>query len=118
MTTIGGIALGEMFHRSAWLIRDTTDTGKSRMTREIIAAVFDPVTGINRFISRDALKVVEKPAMYVPSALLAAFDAGILWQGEDLSFLGAAGEPFLQANLGYGTMLGRPIEGSRSMPSP
>jgi hypothetical protein len=104
MTTLGGIALGEMFHRSAWLIRDTTDTGKSRMTREIIAAVVDPVTGINRFLDHDALKVVEMPAMYVPSSLLAAFDAGILWRGEDLSFLNATGEPFLQANVAYGTL--------------
>ena len=104
MTTLGGISLGEMFHRTAWLIRDTSDTGKSRMTREIVAAVFDPITGINRFIDRDALKVVEKPAMYVPSALLAAFDVGVLWRGENLSFLEADGEPFLQANLGYGTL--------------
>jgi Domain of unknown function (DUF3943) len=104
MTTLGGIALGEMFHRTAWLIRDTTDTGKSRMTREIVAAVVDPITGINRFIDRDALRVVEKPAAYVPSALTAAFDAGVLWRGEDLSFLDASGEPFLQANVGYGTL--------------
>ena len=26
-TTLGGIALGEMFHRSAWLVRDTRATG-------------------------------------------------------------------------------------------
>ena len=103
VTTLGGIALGEMFHRSAWLIRDTADTGKSRMTREIIAAVFDPITGINRFIDRDALKVVEKPAEYVPSALVAAFDVGALWRGENLSYRESTGEPFLQANVGYGT---------------
>ena len=104
MTTLGGIVLGEVFHRSAWLIRDTTDTGKSRITREILAAVIDPVTGFNRIRDRDAVKVVEKPAMYVPSALVAAFDVGALWRGEDLSFLEATGEPFLQANVGYGTL--------------
>lgn len=104
MTTLGGITLGEVLHRTAWLIRDTTDTGKSRMTREIVAAVVDPVTGINRFIDGDALKVVEKPAVYVPSNLVAAFDVGVLWRGENLSFLDAQGEPFLQANVGYGTL--------------
>jgi hypothetical protein len=103
-TTLGGMALGEALHRSAWLIRDTRDTGKSRMTREIIAAFFDPITGINRFIDRDALKVVEKPPQYVPSALVAAFDLGLLWRGEDLSFLDASGEPFLQASIAYGTL--------------
>jgi hypothetical protein len=74
------------------------------MAREIIAAFFDPITGINRFIDRDALRVVEKPAQYVPSALVTAFDLGLLWRGEDLSFLDASGEPFLQASVAYGTL--------------
>ncbi|MFO7692545.1 MAG: DUF3943 domain-containing protein [Vicinamibacterales bacterium] len=104
MTTMGGIALGEMFHRTAWLIRDTTETGRRRMTREIIAAVVDPVTGINRFIDGDSGKVVEKPAEFIPSDLSAAFDAGVLWRGQNLSFLNAHGEPFLQVNLEYGTL--------------
>ena len=104
MTTMGGISLGEMFHRTAWLIRDPRLTGRSRLTREIIATVFDPITGANRFISGDAGKVTEKPAEYIPTNLLASFDAGVLWQGEDTSFTGASGDPFLQLNLGYGTL--------------
>jgi Domain of unknown function (DUF3943) len=108
MTTMGGIALGEMFHRTAWLVRDTRLTGKSRLTKEILATVIDPITGLNRFISGDASKVTEKPADLVPSTLLASFDAGVLWRGEDNSFTSASGDPFLQFNLGYGTLaLGR-----------
>src|SRR4030095_16395140 len=34
-TTLGGIALGEMFHRTAWLVRNTHATGRSRMWNEI-----------------------------------------------------------------------------------
>src|SRR5678815_1726747 len=30
-TTLGGIALGEMFHRTAWLVRDTHATGRGRL---------------------------------------------------------------------------------------
>jgi Domain of unknown function (DUF3943) len=30
-TTLGGIALGEMFHRTAWLVRNPHATGRSRM---------------------------------------------------------------------------------------
>ena len=30
-TTLGGIALGEMFHRAAWLVRDTRATGRGRL---------------------------------------------------------------------------------------
>ena len=41
-TTLGGIALGEMFHRMAWLVRDTRATGSGRMWREIGATALDP----------------------------------------------------------------------------
>jgi hypothetical protein len=104
MTTMGGISLGEMFNRTAWLVRDPRLTGKPRLTREIIATVIDPITGLNRFLSGDAGKVTEKPAEYIPTNLLASFDAGVLWQGEDDSFTHASGDPFLQLNLGYGTL--------------
>jgi hypothetical protein len=104
MTTMGGISLGEMFHRTAWLIRDPRETGKGRLTREIVATVFDPITGLNRFISGDSGKIAEKPAEYIPTNLHASFDAGMLWQGEDESFAGATGDPYLQLNLGYGTI--------------
>ena len=104
MTTMGGISLGEMFNRTAWLIRDPRQTGKARLTREIVATVFDPITGLNRFISGDSGKVVEKPAEYIPTSLHASFDAGVLWQGDNLSVTGATADPFLQMNLGYGTL--------------
>jgi len=108
MTTMGGIALGEMFHRTAWLVRDTRLTGKGRLTKELLATLIDPVTGLNRFISGDASKVTEKPADLVPTSLQASFDAGVLWQGEDNAFTSASGDPFVQFNLGYGTLaLGR-----------
>src|SRR5580765_3206866 len=66
-TTLGGIALGEMFHRTAWLVRDPTKSGKSRTRGEILATVLDPMTGVTRFISGDASRVTEKPADMVPS---------------------------------------------------
>jgi len=79
MTTLGG-SPGRDVPSLGVAHQGHDDTGKSRMAREIIATVFDPVTGINRFLDRDALKVVEKPSQYVPSALVAAFDVGVLWR--------------------------------------
>ena len=49
-TTLGGIALGEMFHRTAWLVRDTRATGRGRLWSEIGATALDPITGVNRFM--------------------------------------------------------------------
>src|SRR5678816_2088269 len=60
-TTMGGIALGEMFHRAAWLVRDTHKTGKSRLWSEIGAMVLDPITGAERFISGDSSRVSDRP---------------------------------------------------------
>ena len=53
-TTLGGIALGEMFHRTAWLVRNTRATGRGRMWREIAATAVDPVGGYNNFVRGDA----------------------------------------------------------------
>ena len=50
-TTLGGIALGEVLHRTAWLVRDTRASGGQRLTKEIAAMVIDPVTGGLRFAS-------------------------------------------------------------------
>ena len=49
-----------MFHRTAWLIRDTRESGRPRLWNEIGAAVIDPMTGLNRFLTGDASRVVEK----------------------------------------------------------
>ena len=49
-TTLGGIALGEMFHRTAWLVRNTRATGRGRLWSEIGATALDPITGVNRFM--------------------------------------------------------------------
>ena len=68
-TTLGGIALGEMFHRAAWLVRDTHATGRGRLWSEIGATALDPLTGLNRFRTGDAKRITEKPAEMVPSAL-------------------------------------------------
>jgi hypothetical protein len=107
-TTVGGIAIGEMLHRTGWLIRDPTKSGKSRLWNEIAATVIDPITGLNRFISGDAGKVMEKPAEFVPSRTAGDLEAGVLWRGDNTRAINAAGEPYAQINLSYGDALGSP----------
>ena len=82
-TTLGGIALGEMFHRAAWLVRDTRATGRGRLWREIGATALDPVTGYNRFRTGDAKRITDKPADMVPSSLAGFTSAGVLWRGSE-----------------------------------
>lgn len=48
MTTFGGLALGEMFHRVAASLRDNTARGSARWWRELGSLPFDPIGGLNR----------------------------------------------------------------------
>ncbi len=101
-TTLGGIALGEMFHRTAWLVRNTRATGGGRLASEIGATALDPMTGINRFITGDSSRVSEKPAEFVPTQLRGHTSLGALWRGTNSRAFANAGEPFLEVDLLYG----------------
>jgi Domain of unknown function (DUF3943) len=103
-TTLGGIALGEAFHRAAWLMRDTRATGSGRLWREIAATIVDPLTGYNRFRSGDAKLVTDKPREMVPSTLGAVTSLGVLWRGSDTNAFSATGQPVLEMDLLYGDL--------------
>ena len=107
-TTLGGITLGEMFHRAGWLIRNTHATGKRRLWSEIGATAIDPITGLNRFASGDSSRVTDKPSDLVPSSLSGVASAGALWRGSQSSAFNQAGDPFLEVDAYYGdTNVGR-----------
>ena len=101
-TTLGGIALGEMFHRAGWLVRNTHATGKGRLWSEIGALALDPVTGYNRFRTGDASRVTDKPSDLVPSSLEGMSAVGVLWRGTQTSPFSATGQPFLEVDALYG----------------
>ena len=101
-TTLGGIALGEMFHRTAWLIRNPEATGRRRLWGEIGAMALDPLTGYNRFRTGDASRVSNRPSDLVPSSLRGFTAAGVLWQGSETRAVDTAGKPFLELDMLYG----------------
>lgn len=101
-TTLGGMALGEMFHRTAWLVRDTTASGRRRLMKELAATAIDPVTGLTRFMSGDSSRLSEKPAELVPSALGGVASAGVLWRGINARAIESTGDPFLELAVLYG----------------
>ena len=101
-TTLGGVTLGEMFHRAGWLIRNTNATGKRRLWSEIGATALDPITGLNRFVSGDSSRVTDKPSDLVPSSLSGVASAGVLWRGSQSSAFTEAGDPFVEVDAYYG----------------
>jgi len=103
-TTLGGIALGEMFHRTAWLVRNTHATGRSRMWSEIGATALDPMSGLMRFMSGDAGRVVDKPSDMVPSQLSAVAYVGTLWRGSNTEAIEPNTYGFFETDLLYGDL--------------
>lgn len=89
-TTMGGAAFGEVLHRMAWLVRDPRQTGRSRLWREIGAAVIDPIGGLSRFGWREALGPGEKPSTYQPTRAVAEIQFGLSWPESDLRVEGSS----------------------------
>jgi len=111
-TTLGGIALGEAFHRTAWMIRDTSKADKGRLWQEIAGTAIDPMGGLNRFMSGDSHRVSEKPATFAPKGSTAVAQLGALWQGSNDNAFSEAPSAFLEMDLVYGT----PLEGRGRTP--
>jgi hypothetical protein len=99
-TTLGGIALGEVFHRTAWLVRDPG--GSHRLRQELLATAIDPLTGYNRFVSGDFSNTRGKPPEMVPSSLGGVVTAGALWQGGDSSEASSDVTPYVEFDVRYG----------------
>jgi hypothetical protein len=110
-TTMGGIALGEMFHRAGWMIRDTTQTGGARKKGEILAMLADPITGLNRFMNGDASRVSEHPPGLKPTIRVGDFEVGSQWNGEpNQRAINSVGEAFVGLRLGYNDIFSSPYK--------
>jgi hypothetical protein len=104
-TTLGGMALGEMFHRTAWLVRNPRATGRSRVVREVAAVPIDPMTSAVRWLSGDWSRVSEKPEALVPTSLTARGAAGLQWEGTTAAEIDSTAKPFVEIDLLYGDIL-------------
>jgi hypothetical protein len=69
-TGLGGIALGEMFHRIAATIRNNEIGGGGRFLRELAALPFDPVGSVNRALRGEWSRRGPNPSEHNPLATL------------------------------------------------
>jgi len=75
-TSVGGIALGEMLHRTSNLVLDNEATGGSRIWRELAGTLLNPVRGFNRLIHGDMGRVGANPPDRFPSRIRSLWDFG------------------------------------------
>jgi len=100
-TTLGGITLGEVMYRTAWLVRDPT---KTEGRRELFAAAIDPMSALERWMSGDIKRVAEKPTSVIPTSLAWQVNAGVLAQGASLLQPSFTARPFVDGFLFYGDL--------------
>jgi hypothetical protein len=99
-TTLGGIALGEVLHRAAWMVRNPMS--ESRKNKELVATIIDPIGGLTRMVNGDAKRVADKPPAMIPSSVRYSIAGGVMWQGESLKDVHDRGLPFVDMALFYG----------------
>lgn len=76
-TGLGGIALGEMFHRVAATIRNNENGGGGRTLRELAALPFDPVGGLNRLVRGEWSRRGPNPSEHNPVGTVLRVGGGI-----------------------------------------
>lgn len=105
MTSLGGIAMGEVLHRLATSVRDNGASGRNRILRELAALPMDPVGGLNRLLRGQWTRIGSNPPEYDPGAFVLRARGG-LRVAADSGFVDSddtvTGSPTLQVDLAYG----------------
>ena len=107
-TTMGGMVMGEIQHRLATLVLDTTAT-EGRIAREVAAAVIDPVGGFFRIIHGEWGKVRENRPDRRPDVLSMSLQTGALWRGAGGTLDEASAFPYVELDFGYGDLVRTPF---------
>ena len=111
LTSLGGVTLGEMFHRGATTIRDNTDVGFKRTMRELVAVPVDPMGSLNRLLRGGWSGVGPNPAAHDPDAYVLRIGAGARF-ARDFMNDSTASVGALQLDVLYGD----PFAGRYEMP--
>lgn len=98
-TTLGGVALGEMLHRTAWLVRGAPGATRQRRWRSIAALAVDPVTGLHR-LARD--EAATDDAATFAARMSGIVSVGLLRRGNNLRATPTTVDPFVELELVYG----------------
>jgi hypothetical protein len=111
LTSLGGVTLGEIFHRGAATIRDNTASGFKRTIREIVALPVDPMGSLNRLFRGSWARTGPNPAAHDPDAYVLRLGAGARF-ARDLMDDSTASVGAVQLDVLYGD----PFAGKYEMP--
>lgn len=102
-TTLGGMALGEVSHRLATVMRDNEATGRKRFWREVGGLILDPMGGLERLLHGEWKTQFNNPEERFPRGFEVAAAMGYrhVEDGSEressalISLSAAYGDPFL-----------------------
>ena len=105
-TSVGGVALGEMFNRLATVVTDNTARGGSRTWKEVGGFLIAPTRGFARLVNGETGKVYENPPDRYPQSYAMSYRFGFrttseehLWQADTtrayFELVSRYGDPFL-----------------------
>jgi hypothetical protein len=100
-TAVGGIAIGEMLHRTSVTVWDNSATGTERALREIGGFVINPMGGASRLFRGEMAKVGENPEDRYPGSVRSYLRAGWRYVGEGGTAESSNGST-VQFSFGYG----------------
>ncbi len=100
-TAVGGIAIGEMLHRTSLTVWDNTATGTGRTLKEIGGLLLNPMGGASRLFRGEMSKVGPNPADRFPDVLKTSLNVGVRHVGEGGRASSSTGGT-VQFNLQYG----------------
>ena len=106
-TTLGGMVLGEIFHRMAGLVRDNSAKG-GRGKKELVAMAIDPVGGAMRLVNGEWGEVKANPPNQRPEFLGVSAQTGAIWRGAGGSLQEAKAFPYLELDFLYGDPIRTP----------
>jgi hypothetical protein len=102
MTSFGGVALGEVFHRVGASIRDNESHGGRRLFRELAALPVDPVGGLNRLIRGQWSAWGPNPPEHRPEAFVVRVLSGLRLTGDTTRSQRLHSSATLLVDLAYG----------------
>ncbi|MDX1393579.1 MAG: DUF3943 domain-containing protein [Gemmatimonadota bacterium] len=102
-TATGGVAIGEVLHRTAVVVRDNSATGTGRALREIGGFLLDPMGGASRLFRGEMARVGPNPPRRYPSSARSYVRLGYRTVGEGARAPSTSG-PIVQIGLRYGDL--------------
>lgn len=102
-TGIGGAAIGEVGYRTSDIFFDDSRTGLSRVMREIIGTVLNPVRGVHRLFSGEMWRVSRSRGKKVePEPYSFTIGTGVRSMGASLNEHAQMDVPYFEFDLKYG----------------